>query len=113
MGVYGTAPFWGRIVDTRGPRILLIIAFISLLVGYNGIRYFYDRGLPSGSTDLTSVSFGILVLFGFLTGIGGNGGLTSAMNSTAKSFPDGLVSSLVSHSYYNINRSSSVLQLTA
>lgn len=92
MGVYGTAPFWGRIVDSRGPRILLVIAFVSLLVGYNGMRYLYDRGLSSGATDLTTVSFGALVLFGFLTGIGGNGGLTSAMNSTAKSFPDGLVS---------------------
>ncbi|GBE79045.1 predicted protein [Sparassis crispa] len=34
------------------------------------------------------VSFCLLVLFGFLSGLGGNGGLASAMNSTAKSFPD-------------------------
>ena len=92
VGVYGTAPLWGRIVDTRGPRILLVIAFVALLTGYNGIRWFYDMGLPPGATDLSTIGFCTLVLFGFLTGIGGNGGLASAMNSTAKSFPDGFVS---------------------
>lgn len=96
MGVYGTAPLWGRIVDTRGPRILLAIGFVSLLAGYNGIRYFFDIGLPQGATDLSTVAFCTLVFCGFLTGIGGNGGLGSAMNSTAKSFPDGLVSGLIS-----------------
>lgn len=92
VGVYGTAPLWGRIVDSKGPKVLLIIGFVSLLVGYNGIRYLYDTGLPDGATDLSTIVFLTLILFGFLTGIGGNGGLTSAMNATAKSFPDELVS---------------------
>lgn len=91
VGVYSTAPFWGRIVDSRGPRILLALAFFSLLIGYNGLRLFYDQGVSEGETDISKLTFGALVVCGFLTGIGGNGGLTSAMNSTAKSFPDSLV----------------------
>ena len=91
VGVYGTAPFWGYIVDHRGPRGLLALAFISLLVGYNGIRHFYDAGLPDGARDISTLAFLALVFCSFLTGIGGNGGLTSAINSTAKSFPDKLV----------------------
>lgn len=39
------------------------------------------------------MAFCALVVCSFLTGIGGNGGLASAMNATAKSFPDGAVSS--------------------
>lgn len=78
-------------MDTRGPRLLLALAFVTLLVGYNGIRHFYDAGLPDGAKDLSAWAFGTLVLCGFLTGIGGNGGLASAMNATAKSFPDGAV----------------------
>ena len=92
VGVYGTAPIWGRIVDIKGPRPLLALAFVALLVGYNGIRYFYDAGLPADESDMSTIAFSILVLCGFLTGIGGNGGLVSAMNATAKSFPDRAVS---------------------
>ncbi|CAL1713245.1 unnamed protein product [Somion occarium] len=88
IGVYGTAPLWGKLVDSKGPRILLVIGFASLLSGYLGIRYFFDAGLPEGMTDLTIAGFCALVLCGFMTGIGGNGGLASAMNATAKSFPD-------------------------
>lgn len=94
VGVYGTAPFWGWIVDTRGPRPLLALAFVALLIGYNGIRHFYDAGLPTGATDISNLTLCALIVCGFLTGIGGNGGLTSAVNSTAKSFPDSLVSRL-------------------
>lgn len=90
--MYGTAPLWGKLVDARGPRILLVIGFVSLLSGYMGIRHFYDAGLPEGVADLSSVAFGALVLCGFATGIGGNGGLASAMNVTAKSWPDRAVS---------------------
>lgn len=55
------------------------------------MRHFYDVGLPEGATDISTLSFCALVVCGFLTGIGGNGGLTSATNSTAKNFPDRLV----------------------
>lgn len=55
------------------------------------MRHFYDVGLPEGATDISTLTFCALVVCGFLTGIGGNGGLTSAINSTAKSFPDRLV----------------------
>ncbi|KAI0337334.1 MFS general substrate transporter [Trametopsis cervina] len=89
IGVYATAPIWGVIVDSRGPKPLLLLAFFSLLIGYNGMRHFFDAGLPEGATDISLLSFCALVVCGFLTGIGGNGGLASAMNSTAKSFPEG------------------------
>ncbi|OSX60721.1 hypothetical protein POSPLADRAFT_1148283 [Postia placenta MAD-698-R-SB12] len=88
IGVYGSAPLWGRIVDTRGPRMLLIMAFCTLIIGYSGIRHYYDRGLIQGTSTLSTFDISVLVLFGFLTGIGGNGGLAGAMNSTAKSWPD-------------------------
>ncbi|KAK7689988.1 hypothetical protein QCA50_006630 [Cerrena zonata] len=88
IGVYGTAPFMGKLVDAKGPRPLLAIAFFSLLIGYSGVRHFYARGLPEGTTDLSNWVFGTLMVCGFLTGIGANGGIMSAMNATAKSFPD-------------------------
>ncbi|KAH8104557.1 MFS general substrate transporter [Cristinia sonorae] len=90
IGVYGTAPTWGRLVDARGPRILLTIAFVCLIAGYSGIRHFYDAGLPEGVSELSTLSFCLLVVCGCLTGAGGNGGLASSMNATAKSFPDRL-----------------------
>lgn len=103
VGVYATAPLWGRLVDTNGPRLLLAIAFISLLVGYNGVRHFYDAGLPAGTNSLSTLAFGTLAFCSFLTGIGGNGGLASAMNVTAKSFPDGLVRTLGTMNEYSIH----------
>lgn len=75
-------------MDAKGPRILLVIGFVFLLSGYLGIRHFYDAGLPEGVADLSVVAFAALVLCGFMTGIGGNGGLASSMNVTAKSWPD-------------------------
>ncbi|KAF8189660.1 major facilitator superfamily domain-containing protein [Pholiota molesta] len=88
VGVYSSGPVWGRIVDTRGPRILLACSFLFLLGGYSGIRYLYDRGLPEGVASLSTIAFCGLVLSSFLTGAGGNAGLVSAVNSTAKTFPD-------------------------
>ncbi|CDO76364.1 hypothetical protein BN946_scf185011.g28 [Trametes cinnabarina] len=88
IGVYGTAPIWGGIVDRRGPRMLMVIAFFSLLIGYLGIRQFFNNGLPDDAAGIGLFPFCLLVLCGFLTGIGGNGGLVGSMNATAKSFPD-------------------------
>jgi MFS family permease len=105
VGVYATAPFWGRIADHRGPRILLAIGFVGLLVGYSGIRWAYDAGLPTiknpqGETitgSLPSSHLYLLILCGFLSGAGGNGGLVASVNTTAKSFPDSAVCTLAKY----------------
>ncbi|KAF9546306.1 MFS general substrate transporter [Agrocybe pediades] len=88
IGVYTSGPLWGRIVDKRGPRILLASGFVLLLGGYSGMRYLYNTGLPPGVESISFLGLCVLVLFSFMTGTGGNGGLTSAVNSTAKTFPD-------------------------
>ncbi|PPR04909.1 hypothetical protein CVT24_007153 [Panaeolus cyanescens] len=88
MGVYASGPIWGRIIDTRGPRIALACGFVFLLGGYYGIRSMYDGGLPDDALHISTLGFCWLVFFSFLTGSGGNGGLTSSVNSTAKTFPD-------------------------
>ncbi|KAF8812677.1 MFS general substrate transporter [Phlegmacium glaucopus] len=88
-GGYLSCSVWGRIVDSRGPRIVLIVSFAFLLGGYSGIKYFYDSGLLPNTNTLPALSFYLLVLCSFLTGSGGMGGLTSSMNSTVESFPDG------------------------
>ncbi|KAL0948954.1 hypothetical protein HGRIS_009059 [Hohenbuehelia grisea] len=87
-GVYTSGPIWGRIADSRGPSILLAGAFVFLLVGYSGIRHFYDAGLAATETTLSTPAFLMLVIFSILTGAGGNGGHTGSVNATAKSFPD-------------------------
>ncbi|EIN04341.1 MFS general substrate transporter [Punctularia strigosozonata HHB-11173 SS5] len=93
VGVYSTAPIWGRIADLKGPRMLLCIAFVGLLLGYSGIRHIYDAGLPtqadsSTKAALPGLTFWILAFCNFLSGVGGNGGLCSALNVTARNFPD-------------------------
>ncbi|KAF8959541.1 MFS general substrate transporter [Flammula alnicola] len=88
VGVYSSGPIWGKIVDSRGPRILLACAFVFLLGGYSGIRYLYDAGLLDGIVSLSTIGVGILVMFSFMTGAGGNAGLVSSVNATAKTFPD-------------------------
>ena len=92
VGVSTSAPIWGRIVDSQGPRILFIISFVFLLGGYSGIKHLYDSGPPPSTNSLPALSFYILVLCNFLTGCGGFGGLTSSLNSTVKSFSDEVVS---------------------
>ena len=73
-------------------RVLAAAACL-LFIGYNGIRFFYD-GVWKLTGDVKSFTpaFAFLLLLGFLTGNGGVGGLTAAMNSTAKSFPPSSVS---------------------
>ncbi|KAH8115676.1 MFS general substrate transporter [Phellopilus nigrolimitatus] len=94
LGMYSTGPFWGRIVDRRGPRILLACGSIFLLAGYSGIRHFYDSPdtrIQQSETDtekLSHVAFTVLIACSFLTGAGGSGGLAGSVNATAKSFPD-------------------------
>ncbi|KZT51818.1 MFS general substrate transporter [Calocera cornea HHB12733] len=84
LGVYLSGPFWGFIVDKRGPSLPLLLASGFLIFGYFGIRLAFDGVLVlSGGWEL-----GMLALFGFCTGGGGNAALTSAVNATAKSFHD-------------------------
>ena len=93
VGVYVFGPVWGRIADAKGTRIPLIGAFISLLVGYMGIKRMYDDGIGSGAS-ISPVHFAILVLCALLTGFGAIGGLSSTLSTTARSFPQSLVRSL-------------------
>ena len=93
MGVSLSGPVWGRIVDRKGPRIPLIGACISLLVGYLGIKQMYDDGIGDGAT-VSSLHFTLLVVCGFLTGSGSNAGFGAAINTTAKSFPASAVRTL-------------------
>ncbi|KAF9068493.1 major facilitator superfamily domain-containing protein [Rhodocollybia butyracea] len=88
VGVYISAPIWGKIVDHRGPKSLLGIGFVVLFSGYAGIRAIYDAGLPANVQKLSTGSLALLVLCSLMTGIGGNGGLAAAINTTAKTFPD-------------------------
>ncbi|KAI0052677.1 MFS general substrate transporter [Auriscalpium vulgare] len=87
VGVYTSGPAWGKLVDGKGPRPLLAGAFILLLSGYSGMRILYDSGLDEGE-NLSHLHFGLLIVCGFSTGLGGCAGMASAINSTAKSFPD-------------------------
>jgi hypothetical protein len=82
---------WGRIVDSRGPCIPLACSFVFLLGGYFGIRRFYDSGLAPDALFFPAISLYALLLCSFLIGVGGKGGYTSAVNSTAKTFPDRVV----------------------
>lgn len=85
MGVYSTAAVIGKLVDAEGPRIPLVMAIVFLFSGYLGIKSIYDAG--SGH-PISTITFVILILCTFLTGVGGNGGLSSAVKPVAKSFPD-------------------------
>ena len=96
VGVYLTGPFLGKIVDARGPRPLLIAAFVVLLAGYSGIRGIFDAGLGE-ETELSRVHFVILIFCSFITGLGSHAAMSSAMNTTAKSFPDTFVSHATFH----------------
>jgi MFS family permease len=73
--------------DRRGPKGLLTIGFTFLLLGYMGIRTIYNMGVPEDG-ELPAWRFYALVLCSFLTGVGGNGGLCSSLNTASKSFTD-------------------------
>ncbi|KAG5339450.1 hypothetical protein C0989_004186 [Termitomyces sp. Mn162] len=84
VGVYTTGPIWGRMVDTHGPRMPMASAFVLLLVGYTGIKFIFDAGVPtnananSSTNTISSFTSCVLVLCGFMTGAGGNSGFTGA-----------------------------------
>ncbi|CAE7230296.1 unnamed protein product [Rhizoctonia solani] len=90
LGVYCSGPLWGKVVDARGPRMPLLVAFVLLLFGYGGIRAFYTGAITISEASDARFNGGVAALFFFslCTGIAGNAGITSAMNAAAKSFPD-------------------------
>lgn len=92
MGTAFSLPLLGKIVDSRGPRILLVCAFIFLISGYLGMKYFYDSGLPPEEKSIPNLIFGALILCLFLVGSGGSSAYTAAVNTTAKTFSDKVVS---------------------
>ncbi|KAI5887407.1 MFS general substrate transporter [Schizophyllum commune H4-8] len=83
VGIYASAPIWGRLVDKQGPKRGFVRAFVLLLIGYTGIKLLYDTAVCADARVITA-----LVLCGIATGAGGNAGSTSSTNAVAKSFPD-------------------------
>ncbi|KAL1688246.1 major facilitator superfamily domain-containing protein [Schizophyllum commune] len=83
VGVYASAPLWGKLVDARGPKPGFICAFVLLLVGYMGIKILYDAGIAADG-----LVFAALIACGTATGAGGNAGNSSGVNAVARSFPD-------------------------
>ncbi|KAG2072862.1 MFS general substrate transporter [Suillus decipiens] len=95
VGIYISGPAWGRVVDSRGPRIPLISAFTCFLIGYLGIRCIYDNATGSAISFLHLV---VLISCSFMTGLAGNASLAAAVNTTVKSFPEtsrGIITGLV------------------
>lgn len=91
VGVYGSAPFVGKLADSKGPRFGLPLSFILLLTGYLGIRAVYDASEgntePAGGGTLFA-----LILFELLSGMGSDAGYFSALKTVARSFPNKIVS---------------------
>ncbi|KAH0832921.1 major facilitator superfamily domain-containing protein [Lanmaoa asiatica] len=85
-GVSISGLVWGRIIDSKGPRIPFISAAICLLVGYLGIKQMYDDGIGNDAT-VSTLHLVLLVVCSFMTGSGGSAGAGAAINMTAKSFP--------------------------
>ncbi|KAL1719424.1 major facilitator superfamily domain-containing protein [Schizophyllum commune] len=83
VGVYASAPLWGKLVDARGPKPGFICAFVLLLVGYMGIKILYDASIAADG-----LIFAALIACGTATGAGGNAGNSSGVNAVARSFPD-------------------------
>lgn len=87
VGVYGSAPFAGKIADLKGPRFPLTLSFTLLLIGYLGTKAIYDaaEGNTEPARDRTLF---MLMLCGLISGIGSMAGYPAALNTVAKSFPN-------------------------
>ncbi|KAL4247510.1 MFS transporter superfamily protein [Abortiporus biennis] len=89
VGVYGSAPLLGKLVDTKGPRLLLCFSFLCVFLGYLGLRQLYVSVPPDDTgKEISTFKMGLLIICGLLTGAGGSGGISSAINAVAKSFPE-------------------------
>jgi len=85
--VCGSAPFVGRVIDSRGPRLTLAISFVLLATGYLGIKAVYD-GFEDNEGPVGAGTLLSLVFFELLTGVGGYAGYATALNTVARSFPN-------------------------
>ncbi|KIY68607.1 MFS general substrate transporter [Cylindrobasidium torrendii FP15055 ss-10] len=90
LGVYSTGPIWGKVVDSKGPKIPLALAFILLFSGYSGIRHIYDQGLLAEQSTISSLTFWSMLVCAFMTGAGGNGGNSACVNAIARTFSEKL-----------------------
>ncbi|KAG8742355.1 hypothetical protein FRC10_001636 [Ceratobasidium sp. 414] len=74
----------------------LLVAFVMLFFGYSGIRMFYTGAITMSDSSVAKFNGGVAALsfFGLCTGVAGNAGITSAMNTAAKSFPDRMRASI-------------------
>ena len=92
VGVCGSAPFLGKLADSRGPRTALALSFVLLLTGYLGVKAMYDAS-EGNTKPAGGQTFLALILFQLLTGIGSEAGYCATLNVVIKSFPDKIVSS--------------------
>ena len=86
--MYSSGPIWGRIIDVRGPRISLAPGILLLLLGYSGIRYIFNAGVPASADTISTITISLLSLCGYMTGAGGRAGIAASVSSTANTFPD-------------------------
>ncbi|KAF8812686.1 hypothetical protein BYT27DRAFT_7182394 [Phlegmacium glaucopus] len=84
-----SGPVFGKIVDSRGPRILLACAFIFLISGYSGITLLYDSGGRPDIKSLPTLIFAALMRCSSLVKSGGIAAYNASVNSTAKLFQKG------------------------
>ncbi|GAA5976811.1 hypothetical protein JCM11641_000878 [Rhodosporidiobolus odoratus] len=82
-GVYLSGPLVGLVVDSRGPRIVLLGAAACLAVGYFGLYALY-----AGGEDGLYATWGLpgLAICQILAGTGGSAALSAAVKATSLSF---------------------------
>ena len=90
--MYASAPFLGKLADSRGPRLSLALASVLLLVGYLGTKAVYDAS-DNNTEPAGPGTSSALILSRLLSGIGSDAAYCAALNAVVRSFPDKIVSS--------------------
>ncbi|KAI9783764.1 MAG: hypothetical protein M1839_003100 [Geoglossum umbratile] len=80
LGMYASGIPVGILVDSKGPRISVLIGALALGAGYYPIHLAYDWG--PGATSVP-----VLCLFSLLTGIGSCAAFSASLKSAALNFP--------------------------